>query len=79
MIKSNSHYCKKCAPKHKLNFFTKVNIPEKKELLELIKTSSFVEIGHKYGVSDNTVRKWCKKFKIPSTKVELKSYLSNSK
>ena len=47
------------------------------ELLELIKTKSFCEIGRIYGVSDNSIRKWCKKEGLPSTKTELKKYLCN--
>lgn len=44
----------------------------KEELLELIKTKTFVEIGKMYGITDNSVRKWCKKYGLPSTKKELK-------
>lgn len=38
--------------------------PSKKELLKLIKTNSWVNIGKMFKVSDNTIRKWAKKYKI---------------
>lgn len=36
--------------------------PTKEQLLHLIGTASWCEIGRKYGVSDNAVRKWAKKY-----------------
>ena len=53
--------------------------PSKEELLKLIKATSFTEIGRMYGVTDNAIRKWCKKYEIPSTKKELKEYILSSK
>lgn len=74
----HSKYCVKCAPKHRVNQAIKVNPedrPSKEKLLDLIKTTSFTEIGKMYGVTDNAIRKWCKKYNIPSTKKELREYL----
>lgn len=34
--------------------------PNKQELEALIQQFSFLELGRKFGVSDNAVRKWCK-------------------
>lgn len=34
------------------------NRPSKDELLELLKTNSFLSVGRKFGVSDNAIRKW---------------------
>lgn len=45
--------------------------PSKDELLELIKTKSFAEIGRTYNVCDTTIKSWCKDYEIPSTKREL--------
>lgn len=39
--------------------------PSKEELKRLIRTNSFLQIGRMYGVSDNTIRKWCKKNNLP--------------
>lgn len=50
----------------------KVERPTKEELLELIKTQSFTQIGKLYNVSDNAVRKWCKCYEIPFRKKDLK-------
>lgn len=78
-INHKSTYCRKCSIKHRPNPSIKKvkeeDKPSREELLEMIKTTSFVDIGKKYGVTDNAIRKWCKKYEIPSTKKELKEYL----
>lgn len=53
----------------------RVERPSKKELLELLKTTSFVQLGILYKVSDNAIRKWCKQYGInPKTiRKELKN------
>lgn len=38
--------------------------PSKEQLLQDIKNMSMVKVGKKYGVSDNTIRKWCKRLEI---------------
>jgi len=38
----------------------KVERPPKEELLKMIKETSYVEVGRKFGVSDNAIRKWLK-------------------
>lgn len=38
----------------------KVERPSKEQLLKELKESSYLAVGRKYGVSDNTVRKWLK-------------------
>lgn len=45
--------------------------PAKEELLQLIKEKPFTEIGRIYGVTDNAIRKWCRKMGLPSTKREV--------
>jgi len=42
----------------------KVERPSKEKLLELLRSTSMVKIGKKFGVSDNAVRKWCKSYEI---------------
>jgi hypothetical protein len=42
----------------------KVEWPSIEELTKLINTTSMVKIGKMFGVSDNAVRKWCKKYEI---------------
>lgn len=52
----------------------KVNRPSKNELKHLIRTTSFLQIGKTYGVSDTAIRKWCKLYGIPYKQKEIKSY-----
>ena len=40
------------------------NKPAKKELQHMVNSMTWVSIGRKYGVSDNAVRKWAKKYGI---------------
>ena len=47
---------------------------KKEQLLDLILKNSFVSIGKMYGVSDNAVRKWCKKYKLPFRKKDIDIY-----
>lgn len=44
---------------------SRLNIPNKTDLLDKFKElKTFVSVGKFYDVSDNAVRKWCKKYKI---------------
>lgn len=43
-------------------------------LKDLIRKTPFTTIGKQYGVSDNAIRKWCKKENLPTTKKEINSY-----
>lgn len=65
--------CKSCASKVREQDNTHIR-PSKKELKDLIRNMSFLQIGQKYGVSDNAIRKWCKSEGLPSTKKEINSY-----
>ncbi len=40
----------------------RVERPSKEELKNLIETTSYLQIGKKYGVSDNAIRKWVKNY-----------------
>lgn len=59
--------CRKCANKQQ----ERADRPEREELKILIRTLSFVEIGKRYGVSDNTIRKWCKRYGLPFKKTDI--------
>lgn len=39
--------------------------PNRQELKNMIRTMSFVDIGKKYNVSDNAIRKWCDTYNLP--------------
>lgn len=46
----------------------------REELKNLIRTIPFTQIGLKFKISDNAIRKWCIKFNLPTTKKEIKQY-----
>lgn len=54
--KSKSGLCRKCCkiPQRK------VERPDKEILIKELQCSNFSALGRKYGVSDNTIRKWLK-------------------
>lgn len=61
---NNRVFCsKECVNKHQAR-----HIPPKEELVQLVGVIPMTKIGRIYGVSDNAVRNWCKKFKIPYRK-----------
>lgn len=50
----------------------RVERPSKEELSRLLQESNFTAIGRTYGVSDNAIRKWCKTYKLPHRKKDIK-------
>lgn len=50
----------------------KVERPSKEELSKLLQESNFSAIGKAYGVSDNSIRKWCKAYDLPHRKKDMK-------
>lgn len=61
-----SKMCVECRQKEK-----EKNIPPKEELEQLIYDMPFTQIGKMYGVTDNSVRKWCKKYNLPFRKKDI--------
>ena len=45
----------------------------REELKKLIRNTPFVKIGEKFGVSDNTIRKWFEKYNLPKRVIDIKS------
>ena len=68
-ISYGSKKCLSCYNKEKSK-----NIPDKEELKKLIWNTPFTQIGLKYGVTDNAVRKWCDKYNLPRKVKDIKSY-----
>lgn len=66
LILENSTICVECFKKEQSR-----KIPPKDVLLELIIKYPFTQIAKKYGVSDNAIRKWCKKYGLPTKRSEL--------
>jgi hypothetical protein len=71
-ISSKATRCKSCAAKQKARKVE--NRPSREELKELIRKESFLQIGKIYGVSDNSIRKWCKLYNLPSKKIDINNY-----
>lgn len=51
-----------------------VERPSRELLKILVRTKPFLEIGKMYGVSDNSIKKWCIAEGIPSKKKDIKTY-----
>lgn len=48
--------------------------PSREDLKNLIRNESFLSIGKKFNVTDNTIRKWCKSMNLPFRKTEINKY-----
>lgn len=69
---SSSHICMDCynSDRHK-------KIEEsvtREELKHLIREISFLQIGKKFCVTDNAIRKWCDYYKLPRRKKDIDGY-----
>lgn len=51
--------------------------PSREELKVLIRTLPFTEIGKKYGVTDNSIRKGCLRVNLPILKRQIKKYTND--
>lgn len=56
----------------------KLSKPNKEVLIQELKENTMVDIGRKYGVTDNTVRKWCKSYKLPYKKEDIRKFFNVS-
>lgn len=72
-ISLNATYCPECYAKKNC----KAERPEPLELARLIKEKGFEPVGKHFGVSGNTIAKWCKSYGIPHTKKELIAWYDN--
>lgn len=52
----------------------RVERPCREELKSLIINLPFTQISKEFGVSDNTIRKWCDNYGLPRTKKEILSF-----
>ena len=69
-ISNGAIRCMKCAAKTQQT----VNRPSREELKQMIRTMPFTHIGKKFGVDDNSIRKWCRAVNLPSKKTEINNY-----
>ena len=72
-ISKYSLRCLECEAKNRI--IPLENMPlTREELKDLIRTISFTEIGRRYGVTDNSIRKWCDKFNLPRKKSDIQKF-----
>ena len=72
-ITRNATYCTICSRKHTRKV---KNRPDKEQLLmDFKQLKSIVQIGHKYNVSDNAIRKWFFSYDLPTKISDLKKYI----
>lgn len=69
-IDAKATRCIKCAAK----FRQIVERPTRAQLKEDIRNMPMTQVGKKYGVSDNSIRKWCSKMGLPNKVTKIKSY-----
>jgi hypothetical protein len=63
-IHNQSVRCINCLATFRLrNAIRETNRPSLEQLEEDLRNSSFVQVGEKYGVSDNCIRKWIKQYR----------------
>lgn len=72
IVSKKNGRCLSCAAKLQPRIVE--NRPTREELKEMIRTMSFVKIGEKYGVSDNSIRKWCDFYNLPRRVTDIKKY-----
>lgn len=70
-ISRGANYCSECSNKNRRIVQER---PNRNELKQLIRNYTFTELGRKYGVSDNSVRKWCKLVDLPYRTTDIKKY-----
>ena len=75
-ILSKSIRCRRCSANYNRTCLSRKDKPSKSELFQLICNQSFTSIGKLYHVSDNTIRKWCKRYKLPYKKQDIKKLLN---
>lgn len=72
-ISSKSTRCLECAAKSRIISLDEMEI-SREELKSLIRTTPFTQIGKKYHVTDNAIKKWCDKYNLPRKRCDIKKY-----
>lgn len=71
IISNRAKYCRVC---YKAIHDSESCRITRDELKYKIRRKSFVSIGKEFGVCDNTIRKWCKKYNLPFRTKDIKKY-----
>ena len=71
-ISQHAKRCKICENKHRVA--SNRMLVTREELKNMIRTMPFTQIGEKYGMTDNAIRKWCDKFNLPRRKKDINAY-----
>lgn len=72
-ISYNSSRCIDCFSKSKIIPYEDMKV-DRDTLKDKIRNISFVKLAEEYNVSDNAVRKWCKKYNIPYKRKDILRY-----
>lgn len=73
-IKKLSVRCRECESKlRKVEAIDDMPV-SREQLKHLIRTSTFLQIGKNFNVSDNTIRKWCRRLELPCRSHDIKKY-----
>lgn len=87
-IEQNKDYCKCGKPKNRQAEMCEecyrkstrvVERPDRDTLLKEIALTNFVAVGKKYGVTDNSIRKWCTGYDLPTHSKEIKELYNKEK
>lgn len=70
-ISKSAIRCIDCNEKQRKNN-SKINQTTREELKILIRTKPFTQIAKQFNVSDNTIRKWCVYYNLPSKATQIK-------
>lgn len=73
-ISLSSTYCQKCSNEDRKEVFIEQlnTLVTRDELKKLIRTTPFTKIGKSFNVTDNAIRKWCKKYNLPNRVSDIK-------
>lgn len=63
-LKTKTNMCKTCFGKSRTKDTNELPV-SREELKGLIRNKSFLFVGEMFNVSDNAIRKWCKKYSLP--------------
>ena len=75
-INKDSKYCPVCVHNHKTE--NSGRCPSLEQFVkDFIELKGFSQVGNKYGVTDNSVKKWAIKFNLPYHTKELLEYINN--